>query len=149
MDVAGGSNGFGCGCCLGRSRARRLLCHLFFGTAYSRCFGITLRTISDFTAEWSASRKLIGVRGPFFSVYCVVCADDGGLGMLTDLLGIIVKANNAQLVPAYAYDQRLPHVVYIRDKESDKGSGYMGASQGNARPSGIYQFSTLKGTVCH
>ncbi|AEO58117.1 hypothetical protein MYCTH_2305210 [Thermothelomyces thermophilus ATCC 42464] len=55
-----------------------------------------------------------------------------------------MKANNAQLVPAYAYDQRLPYVVYIRDKESDKGSGYMQASQGNCRPSGIYQFSSLK-----
>ncbi|KAL2262375.1 hypothetical protein VTK26DRAFT_1508 [Humicola hyalothermophila] len=55
-----------------------------------------------------------------------------------------MKANNAQLVPAYAYDLRLPYVVYIRDRESDKGSGYMGASQGNGRPSGIYQFSTLK-----
>ncbi|KAL2168827.1 hypothetical protein VTG60DRAFT_6797 [Thermothelomyces hinnuleus] len=55
-----------------------------------------------------------------------------------------MKANNAQLVPAYAYDQRLAYVVYIRDKESDKGSGYMQASQGNCRPSGIYQFSSLK-----
>ncbi|KAK4238582.1 hypothetical protein C8A03DRAFT_43698 [Achaetomium macrosporum] len=55
-----------------------------------------------------------------------------------------MKASNAQLVPAYAYDQRLSNVVYIRDKESDKGSGYMQALQGNCRPSGIYQFSTLK-----
>ncbi|KAK4249630.1 hypothetical protein C7999DRAFT_39292 [Corynascus novoguineensis] len=55
-----------------------------------------------------------------------------------------MKANNAQLVPAYAYDQRLSYVVYIRDKESDKGNGYMQASQGNSRPSGIYQFSGLK-----
>jgi hypothetical protein len=58
----------------------------------------------------------------------------------------VVKASNAQLVPAYAYDQRLSNVVYIRDKESDKGNGYMQASQGNCRPSGIYQFSSLKGT---
>ena len=56
-----------------------------------------------------------------------------------------MKANNAQLVPAYAYDPRLKHVVYIRDKESDLGSGYMQASPGNCRPSGIYRFSTLKG----
>lgn len=56
-----------------------------------------------------------------------------------------VKASNAQLVPAYAYDQRLSNVVYIRDKESDKGTGYMQASQGNYRPSGIYQFSSLRG----
>jgi hypothetical protein len=55
-----------------------------------------------------------------------------------------MKASNAQLVPAYAYDQRLSNVVYIRDKESDKGNGYMQASQGNCRPSGIYQFSSLK-----
>ncbi|KAL2164065.1 hypothetical protein VTH06DRAFT_3279 [Thermothelomyces fergusii] len=55
-----------------------------------------------------------------------------------------MKANNAQLVPAYAYDQRLRYVIYIRDKESEKGSGYMQASQGNCRPSGIYQFSGLK-----
>lgn len=65
--------------------------------------------------------------------------------MAADSRGATVKASNAQLVPAYAYDQRLSHVVYIRDRESDKGSGYMGASQGNGRPSGIYQFSTLKG----
>jgi len=57
-----------------------------------------------------------------------------------------VKANNAQLIPAYAYDARLANVVYMRDKESDKGTGYMQASQGNCRPSGIYQFSSLKGT---
>lgn len=56
-----------------------------------------------------------------------------------------VKANNAQLVPAYAYDQRLSHVIYIRDRESDKGAGYMQAAQGNCRPSGIYQFGSLKG----
>ncbi|KAL2132674.1 hypothetical protein VTI74DRAFT_3544 [Chaetomium olivicolor] len=56
-----------------------------------------------------------------------------------------MKASNAQLVPAYAYDQRLSYIVYIRDKESDKGAGYMQASQGNCRPSGIYQFSSLKG----
>jgi hypothetical protein len=55
-----------------------------------------------------------------------------------------VKASNAQLVPAYAYDQRLSNVVYIRDRESDKGAGYMQASQGNYRPSGIYQFSSLR-----
>ncbi|KAK3901929.1 hypothetical protein C8A05DRAFT_15954 [Staphylotrichum tortipilum] len=55
-----------------------------------------------------------------------------------------MKASNAQLVPAYAYDQRLSKVVYIRDKESDKGSGYMQAAQGNCRPSGIYQFDTLR-----
>ncbi|KAK4155207.1 hypothetical protein C8A00DRAFT_13756 [Chaetomidium leptoderma] len=54
-----------------------------------------------------------------------------------------MKASNAQLVPTYAYDQRLSNVVYIRDKESDKGNGYMQASQGNCRPSGIYQFSKL------
>ncbi|KAK4231578.1 hypothetical protein QBC38DRAFT_354457 [Podospora fimiseda] len=52
-----------------------------------------------------------------------------------------MKSTNAQLVPAYAYDQRLTNVVYIRDKESDKGTGYMQASQGNGRPSGIYQFN--------
>lgn len=57
----------------------------------------------------------------------------------------LVKASNAELVPAYAYDQRLSHVVYIRDRESDKGTGYMQASQGSSRPSGIYQFSSLKG----
>jgi len=55
-----------------------------------------------------------------------------------------MKATNAELVPAYAYDQRLSYVVYIRDKESDAGNGYMQASQGNYRPSGIYQFSGLK-----
>ena len=48
-----------------------------------------------------------------------------------------VKASNAQLVPAYAFDQRLTNVVYIRDTESDKGS---------SRLSGIYQFSSLRGT---
>ncbi|KAK4169528.1 hypothetical protein QBC43DRAFT_354793 [Cladorrhinum sp. PSN259] len=53
-----------------------------------------------------------------------------------------MKSTNAQLVPAYAYDQRLSNVVYIRDKESDKGNGYMQASQGNGRPSGIYQFAS-------
>lgn len=54
-----------------------------------------------------------------------------------------VKSSNAQLVPAYAFDQRLSNVVYIRDTESDKGTGY---SQGNSRLSGIYQFSSLRGT---
>ncbi|KAK3995941.1 hypothetical protein QBC44DRAFT_304737 [Cladorrhinum sp. PSN332] len=53
-----------------------------------------------------------------------------------------MKSTNAQLVPAYAYDQRLSNVVYVRDKESDKGNGYMQASQGNNRPSGIYQFGS-------
>jgi hypothetical protein len=53
-----------------------------------------------------------------------------------------VKAANAQLVPAYAYDQRLSNVVYIRDKEGDRSTGYM---QGNTRLSGVYQFSSLKG----
>ncbi|EAQ91426.1 hypothetical protein CHGG_03361 [Chaetomium globosum CBS 148.51] len=52
-----------------------------------------------------------------------------------------MKASNAQLIPAYAYDQRLPNVVYIRDKENDNVNGY---TQGNSRPSGIYQFSSLK-----
>lgn len=56
----------------------------------------------------------------------------------------LVKSTNAQLVPAYAYDQRLSNVVYIRDKESDKGNGYMQASQGNGRPSGIYKFGSLR-----
>ncbi|KAK4172575.1 hypothetical protein QBC36DRAFT_72190 [Triangularia setosa] len=55
-----------------------------------------------------------------------------------------MKSSNAQLVPAYAYDQRLPNVVYIRDKEADQGpgSGYMQSSSqgGTGRPSGIYQF---------
>lgn len=59
--------------------------------------------------------------------------------------GVVVKASNAQLVPAYAYDQRLSNVVYIRDRESDMGNGYMGPSQGTGRPSGIYRFSTLRG----
>lgn len=66
------------------------------------------------------------------------------LGWVSDTQSL-VKASNAQLVPAYAYDQRLSNVVYIRDKESDKGNGYMQASQGNCRPSGIYQFSGLRG----
>jgi hypothetical protein len=57
-----------------------------------------------------------------------------------------VKANNAQLVPAYAYDQRYPNVVYIRDKESDMGTQQQ-QQQGNFRPSGIYQFSSLKGAL--
>ncbi|KAH6624241.1 hypothetical protein B0J18DRAFT_427669 [Chaetomium sp. MPI-SDFR-AT-0129] len=47
-----------------------------------------------------------------------------------------IKANNAQLVPVYAYDQRLLNVVYIRDGESNNGAGY--------RPSWIYQFSSLR-----
>lgn len=55
----------------------------------------------------------------------------------------LVKANNAQLVPAYAFDPRLTNVVYIRDMERDKGTGY---SQGNSGRSGIYQFSSLRGT---
>ncbi|KXX78661.1 hypothetical protein MMYC01_202589 [Madurella mycetomatis] len=55
-----------------------------------------------------------------------------------------MKASNAQLVPAYAYDQRLSNIVYIRDTQSDKGNGYMQAAQGNGRPSGIYRFSSLK-----
>jgi hypothetical protein len=80
------------------------------------------------------SRRHFGVGHPSYTV------NDG---LLTT--GCVVKATNAQLVPAYAYDQRLSNVVYIRDKESDKGNGYMQPSQGNCRPSGIYQFSTLKG----
>ncbi|KAK4650084.1 hypothetical protein QC762_702470 [Podospora pseudocomata] len=55
-----------------------------------------------------------------------------------------MKSINAQLVPAYAYDQRLPNVVYIRDRESEQGpgSGYMSSfsQAGTGRPSGIYQF---------
>ncbi|KAK4199064.1 hypothetical protein QBC40DRAFT_329935 [Triangularia verruculosa] len=60
-----------------------------------------------------------------------------------------MKSVNAQLVPAYAYDQRLSNVVYIRDKESDQGpgNGYMQSSSagGSGRPSGIYQFDNVKG----
>ncbi|KAK4135482.1 hypothetical protein BT67DRAFT_433555 [Trichocladium antarcticum] len=55
-----------------------------------------------------------------------------------------MKASNAQLVPAYAYDHRLSNEVYIRDRESDMGSGYMGPSPGTGRPSGIYRFSALR-----
>lgn len=55
-----------------------------------------------------------------------------------------IKAINAQLIPIYAYDPRFPNVVYIRDNESEKGNVYMQSSQGNGRPSGIYQFNRLK-----
>ncbi|KAK4106159.1 hypothetical protein N658DRAFT_415770 [Parathielavia hyrcaniae] len=55
-----------------------------------------------------------------------------------------MKASNAQLVPAYAYDQRLSNIVYVRDNEGDRASGPVQASQGNCRPSGIYQFSSLR-----
>ncbi len=58
-----------------------------------------------------------------------------------------VKAMNAQLVPLYAYDPRFPNVVYIRDNDSEKGNVYMQPSQGNGRPSGIYQFYSLKGVA--
>lgn len=56
-----------------------------------------------------------------------------------------IKGSNAQLVPVYAYDQRFPKVVYIRDKESDKatsGTYYnmMQPQQGHGRPNGIYKF---------
>jgi hypothetical protein len=60
---------------------------------------------------------------------------------------ITVKADNAQLVPAYAYDPRLTNVVYIRDKEADKSApspfSYSSAP-GSSRPSGIYRFGTRK-----
>ncbi|GAB1320103.1 hypothetical protein MFIFM68171_10313 [Madurella fahalii] len=55
-----------------------------------------------------------------------------------------MKASNAQLVPAYAYDQRLSNVVYIRDTQNDKGNGNVQVLQGNGLPSAFYQFSSLK-----
>jgi len=61
-----------------------------------------------------------------------------------------IKGSNAQLVPVYAYDQRFPKVVYIRDKESDKatsGTYYnmMQPQQGHGRPNGIYKFDRSQG----
>ncbi|KAL1839935.1 hypothetical protein VTJ49DRAFT_979 [Mycothermus thermophilus] len=57
-----------------------------------------------------------------------------------------MKADNAQLVPAYAYNPLLINVVYIRDKEADKGTttGYGQSARGSCGPSGIYRFGTRK-----
>ncbi|KAK3942389.1 hypothetical protein QBC46DRAFT_380088 [Diplogelasinospora grovesii] len=57
-----------------------------------------------------------------------------------------VKANNAELVPVYAYDPRFPNVVHIRDKDDCKngGNSYNQAAPGNGQPSGAYQFYSLK-----
>jgi hypothetical protein len=55
-----------------------------------------------------------------------------------------VKGSNAQLIPVYAYDQRFPNVLYIRDNDSDGRNGAMSPGQGNVRPGGFYQFSRLQ-----
>lgn len=64
-----------------------------------------------------------------------------------------MKGSNAQLIPVYAYDQRFPNVLYIRDNDSDRrGGGGGGAASpnpgpGHPRPGGFYQFARLQ-EVC-
>jgi len=59
-----------------------------------------------------------------------------------------LKANKAQLIPVYAYDQRYTNVVYIRDTDVDKGSSSNGGGGGGqmngTRMSGIYKFDLVK-----
>lgn len=56
-----------------------------------------------------------------------------------------VKGTQAQIIPVYAYDQRFPNVVYIRDNDSEKRNAYAQQMQGNGRPSEVYQFARFQG----
>lgn len=57
----------------------------------------------------------------------------------------VVKGSNAQLIPVYAYDQRFPNVIYIRDNDTDKRNGATSPNPGgNAQPGGFYQFSHIQ-----
>jgi hypothetical protein len=59
-----------------------------------------------------------------------------------------VKGSSAQLIPVYAYDQRFPNVLYIRDNDTDRRNGATSPNPGSAaRPGGFYQFSRLQ-EVC-
>lgn len=59
-----------------------------------------------------------------------------------------MKGSNAQLIPVYAYDQRFPNVLYIRDNDTDRRNGATSPNPGSsARPGGFYQFSRLQ-EVC-
>lgn len=64
--------------------------------------------------------------------------------ILTDIL-CSVKGTHAQIVPVYAYDQRFPNVLYVRDNDSEKRKGYGQATQDNGRPSEVYQFARFQG----
>ncbi|OIW33801.1 hypothetical protein CONLIGDRAFT_677548 [Coniochaeta ligniaria NRRL 30616] len=64
-----------------------------------------------------------------------------------------MKGSTAQLIPVYAYDQRFPNVLYIRDNDVDRRSVHNGGATspnpGNAPcPGGFYQFSRLQ-EVCN
>lgn len=52
---------------------------------------------------------------------------------------------NAQLIPIYAYDQRFPNVLYIRDNELDIRNTQQGNL--NPKPGGFYQFNRLQELV--
>lgn len=53
-----------------------------------------------------------------------------------------MKGANAQLIPVYAYDQRFPNVLYIKDNDSDTRN--LPGPQGNTKPGGFYQFNRLQ-----
>ena len=57
-----------------------------------------------------------------------------------------MNADSAQLVPAYAYDQHMTNVVYIRDKELHGSNPHRQKGQENYDIMGIYRFPSLKGT---
>ncbi|KAB5570462.1 hypothetical protein GE09DRAFT_708289 [Coniochaeta sp. 2T2.1] len=63
-----------------------------------------------------------------------------------------MKGSTAQLIPVYAYDQRFPNVLYIRDNDVDRRNGTTspnpsGSPSSSSRPGGFYQFSRLQ-EVC-
>jgi hypothetical protein len=58
-----------------------------------------------------------------------------------------VKGSTAQLIPVYAYDQRFPNVLYIRDNDTDRRNSATSPNTGSPRPGGFYQFSRLQ-EVC-
>ena len=65
-----------------------------------------------------------------------------------------MKGSTAQLIPVYAYDQRFPNVLYIRDNDLDRrnngttspnpSGGPSSSSNPTCRPGGFYQFSRLQ-----
>jgi hypothetical protein len=59
-----------------------------------------------------------------------------------------VKGSTARLIPVYAYDQRFPKVLYIRDDDNNNGAGGVGRRNSGAaspqQPGGFYQFSRLQ-----
>lgn len=56
-----------------------------------------------------------------------------------------MKGAHAQIVPVYAYDQRFPNVLYVRDNDNEKRKDSVHATPDSGRPSEVYQFARFQG----